>query len=60
MDKMLCVTHWGRVTQICVSELTINGSDHGLSPIRRQAIIQTYAGILFIQTLRTNFSEILI
>ena len=35
------------------------GSDNGLSPGRRQAIIWTNAGILLIQTLRTNFSEIL-
>ena len=33
------LTHWGRVTHICVSNLTIIGSDNGLSPDRRQAII---------------------
>ena len=33
------LTHWGRVTHICVSKLTIIGSDNGLSPDRRQAII---------------------
>ena len=33
------LTHWGRVTHICVSELTIIGSDNGLSPGRHQAII---------------------
>ena len=32
-------THRGRVTHICVSELTIIGSDNGLSPGRRQAIV---------------------
>ena len=26
------LTHWGRVTHICVSKLTILGSDNGLSP----------------------------
>ena len=26
------LTHWGRVTHICVSELSIIGSDNGLSP----------------------------
>ena len=51
------LTHWGRVTHICVSELTIIGSDNGLSPGRRQAIIWTSAGILIIRTLGTNFSE---
>ena len=47
------------MTHICVSKLTIIGSDNGLSPGRRQAIIWTNAGILLIQTLGTNFSEIL-
>ena len=53
------LTHWGRVMHICVSELTIIGSDNGLSPGRRQAIIWTNAGTLLIRTLGTNFSEIL-
>ena len=44
---------------ICVSILTIIGSDNGLSPERRQAIIWTKAGILLIGTLGTNFSEII-
>ena len=51
------LTHWGRVTHICISKLTIIGSDDGLSPGRRQAIIRTNAGILSIEPLRTNFSE---
>ena len=54
------LTHWGRVTHICVSKLTIIGSDNGLSPGRRQAIIWTNDGILLIRPLGTNFSEILI
>ena len=53
-------THWGRVTHICVSKLTISGSDNGLSPGRHQAIIWTNAGILLIRSLRTNFNEMLI
>ena len=56
---MLGLTHWGRVTHIYVSKQTIIGSDNGLSPGRRQAIIWTNAGILLIRTLGTNFSEIL-
>ena len=44
---------------ICVSKLYISGSDNGLSPDRRQAIIWTNAGILLIGTLGTNFNEIL-
>ena len=54
------ITHWGRVTHICVGNLTIIGSDNGLSRGRRQAIIWTNDGILFIGPLGTNFSEILI
>ena len=54
------LTHWGRVTHICVSKLTIIASDNGVSPGRRQAIIWINAGILLIQPLRTNFDEILI
>ena len=54
------LTHWGRVTHKCVSNLTIIGSDNGLSPDRRQAIIWTNAGLLLIGPLGTNFSEILI
>ena len=54
------LTHWGRATHICVGKLTIIGSDNGLLPGRRQAIIWTIAGILLIGTLGTNFSEIFI
>ena len=54
------LTHWGRVTHICVGKLTIIGSDNGLSPGRRQAIIWFNAGILLIGPWGTNFSEILI
>ena len=54
------LTHWGWVTHICISKLTIIGSDNGLSPTRRQAIIWTSAGILLIGHVGTNFSEILI
>ena len=54
------LTHWGRVTHICVGKLVIIVSDNGLSPVRRQAIIWTNAGILLIGPLGTNFSEILI
>ena len=48
------------MSHICVSELTIIGSDNGLSPYRRQAIIWTNAGILLIGPFGTQFSEILI
>ena len=52
------LTHWGRVTHICVGKLIIIGSDNGLSPGRRQAIIWTNAGILLIGLSGTTFSEI--
>ena len=56
----MVLTHWGRVMHICVSKLTFIGSDNGLSPDRRQAIIWTNDGLLLIGPLGTNFSEILI
>ena len=46
------------MTHICVVKLTIIGSDNGLSPGRRQAIIRTNAGILLIWPLGANFSEL--
>ena len=55
MEKL---TLWGRVTHICVSKLTIIGSDNGLSPGRRQAVIWINAAILLIRHLGTNFNEI--
>ena len=57
---ILTLTHWGRVTHICVGKATIIGSENGLSPGRRQAIIWTNAGKLLVATLGTNFNEILI
>ena len=65
------LVYWGedkktsklRVTGLCVGnspvigELTIIGSDNGLSPGRRQAIIWTNAGILLIGPLGTDFRE---
>ena len=54
------LTHWGWVMHICIGKLTNIGSDNGLLPGRRQAIIWTNAGILLIGPLGTNFSELLI
>ena len=45
---------------VFLSRLTNIGSDNGLSPGWRQAIIWTNTGIFFIQPFRTNFSRILI
>ena len=55
--KSLSLNHWGRVTHICVSQLTMTGSDNGFLPGRRQAIIWTNAGTLLIGTLGTKFRE---
>ena len=53
------ITHWGRVAHICVGKQITIGSDNGLSPERRQAIIWIISKISLIGTLRTNFSQIL-
>ena len=58
-DALKLLTHWGRVTHICVSKLTIIGSDNGLSPGRRQTIIWINGGILVIGPVGINFSGIL-
>ena len=52
------LTHWGRVTHICISKLTIIASDNGLTPDWHQAIIRTSAGIWLIPTQGTNFNEV--
>ena len=52
------LTHWGRMTHICIGNLTIICSDSGLSPDWCQAIIWTNAGTLLHGPLWTNFSEI--
>ena len=54
------LTHWVRLTHICVSTLTITGSGNGLSTDRRRPIIWINAGILLIGPIGTIISEILI
>ena len=51
----MILTHWGRVTHLCVRKLTIIGSDKGLPPDRRQAIVWTNAGILLIRNATNKF-----
>ena len=46
------------MTHISVGKRSIIGSDNGLSPGQRKAIIWTSTGILLIGPLGTNFSEI--
>ena len=52
------LNHWGRVTHICASKLTIIDSNNCLSPDQRQAIIGIIAGILLTGPLGTNFSAV--
>ena len=52
------LTHWSRVTPICVKKLATISSDNGLSPVRCQAITWTNGGVLWIGPLNINFSEI--
>ena len=56
---LLIVTHWCRVTHICISKLTSIGLNNGFTPYRRQAIIRTNVGISLIRASWTDFSEIL-
>ena len=58
-DLIRCLTHCGRATHICISKLSIIGSDNGLSPGWCQAIIWTNARILLFPNFGTNFSVIL-
>ena len=51
------LTHWGRVTHICISNLNIIGSDYGLAMTRQKAIIWTNTRILLTGPLGTNFNE---
>ena len=53
------LTHWGQVMHICIVKLTITGSDNGLPPGWRRAIIWTNAGMFLIGPLRTIISEML-
>ena len=52
------LTLWGRVTHMRVSKLIIIGSDNGLSPSHRQAIIWNNDGILLNGPSRTNLNDI--
>ena len=52
------LTHWGRVTHICVGNQTIIGSDNGMSPFRRHSLSEPMLGY-FMCSLGTNISEIL-
>ena len=60
LQNRIGLTHWGRMTHICVGKLTIIGSDNSLAPGRHQSIIWTNARILLIWPLGTNSNEILI
>ena len=51
---------WNEINSLRLGNLTIIGSDNGLSPSWRKAIIWTNVGILLIGLLGSNFNEILI
>ena len=53
-------TYWGRMTHICISKISIIGSDNGLSPDGLQATVSTNAGILLTWPLGTHFRDIVI
>ena len=53
-------THLPLAPHTCVVNRVSIGSNNGLSPIRRQAIIWTNTGLLSIGPIGTNFGEILI
>ena len=53
-NKWVLLTHWGRVTHIYVGKLAIIGSDYGLSPCPRQAIVWNNDGILLTGPLGTD------
>ena len=55
LDNNKPLTHWGRATHICVSKLATIGSDYGLSPWRRQAIIRTKCSNIVNWTLGNKF-----
>ena len=54
------LTHLPPVPHLCVSESGQHWFINGFSPIRRQAIILTSAGLLSIGPLERKFNEILI
>ena len=58
--KLQTLTHWGRVTHICVSKLSIIGSDNGLSPGQHQTNNWINPGTLLIWPSVINFGETLI
>ena len=60
VKTLYTITHGGWVMHICISDLTIISSDNGLSPGRLYATIWTNTGILLIEPLGMNFSEMLI
>ena len=57
MQTINYLTHWGGVTRICVSKLTIIALDNGLATEWRQAIIWTNVGILLIGPLGQTSME---
>ena len=55
--RVKALNRWGRVMHICVSNLTIIGSDNGLSPDRRQALTWTNAEFIVNWTHRNKLQS---
>ena len=53
--RWIILTHWVRVTHICVTDRIITGAGNGLSPTRHQAINWTNVDIFVNWTLRNTF-----
>ena len=50
------LTHWGWVTHICVSNLTIIGSDNGLSPDRHQTNAENFVDWTLVNKFQRNLN----
>ena len=59
VNKQNCyLSHWDWKTHLCVKQLTIIDSYHGLSPGRCQVMNWTNTDLLSIAPLRMNFSDV--
>ena len=56
-QQIIKLKHWTPVTHICASNLAVISSYNDLSPSRRQAIIWTTGGMLFIGSLGIHFNK---
>ena len=57
LPSLLSITHWVRVTHLCIGNICHHWLNNGLSPVWPQAIVEIKYGILT-GPLETNFKEI--